>query len=204
MSDVEAILRRIAIDLKALGVSWALVGAMAVGVRSEPRFTRDADLVVSVASDAEAERIVRDLNSAGYRVEAVVEQETAGRLAAARLLPPGEDPGGGPVLDLLFSSCGIESEIVREATTVEVTAGLALQVAATGHLIAMKLLARSEARPQDEIDLRALIAEADVVERERARAAVEMICARGYQRGRDLVRDLETALSESPDLGATR
>jgi hypothetical protein len=43
------------------GVRCALVGGLAVSARTEPRFTRDADLAVAVASDAEAESLIRAL-----------------------------------------------------------------------------------------------------------------------------------------------
>ena len=43
MTSLEAILRRIKADLTQAGVSFALIGGLAVSVRTEPRFTRDAD-----------------------------------------------------------------------------------------------------------------------------------------------------------------
>ena len=43
----------------------ALIGGLAVSARTEPRFTRDADLAVAVTSDAEAE-------APHYEVDAVV------------------------------------------------------------------------------------------------------------------------------------
>ena len=54
---------------------FALVGGVAVSAQAEPRFTRDADLAVAVASDAQAERLVRALRAGGYRAEALVEQD---------------------------------------------------------------------------------------------------------------------------------
>ncbi|HEY7363147.1 MAG TPA: hypothetical protein VIE37_03490, partial [Methylomirabilota bacterium] len=50
MSRLESVLRRAAGDLQALGRGWAVVGALAVSARTEPRFTRDVDLVVAVQS----------------------------------------------------------------------------------------------------------------------------------------------------------
>lgn len=49
---------------------------------TEPRFTRAADLAVALASDAEAEALIRELRAHGYRVEAVVGQDAVGRLLA--------------------------------------------------------------------------------------------------------------------------
>jgi hypothetical protein len=93
-------------------MSFAVVGGLAVSVRAEPRLTRDADLAVSVADDAEAEAAVRWMVDSGYRPGAVLEQEITGRLVAVRL-----EHRDRPdvVVDLLFASCGIEPEIVRLA-----------------------------------------------------------------------------------------
>ena len=81
-------LQQIATDLDALGVSWALVGGLAVGARAEPRTTRDVDVAILVENDAEAERLAFDLGLRGYTVVATVEQKRLGRLATVRLCPP--------------------------------------------------------------------------------------------------------------------
>jgi hypothetical protein len=101
-------LRQILADLQEARVPCALVGGLAVSARSEPRFTRDADLAVAVANDAEAEALVHLLSGAGYAVDALVEQEATGRLATARLLRAVS--ARVPVIDLLFASSGIEPE----------------------------------------------------------------------------------------------
>jgi hypothetical protein len=105
---LESALRRIVLELKELHVSFALVGGLAVSIRTEPRFTKDADLAVALTSDAEAESLVRQLTTLDYRVAAVVEQEAVGRLATVRLSRA--DQKNIPVIDLLFASSGIESE----------------------------------------------------------------------------------------------
>ncbi|MGH9200833.1 MAG: hypothetical protein ACRD2A_06320 [Vicinamibacterales bacterium] len=61
MSTLESILRRINHDLTSERRAFALVGGLAVSVRTEPRFTRDTDLVVAVQDDAEAEAVARGL-----------------------------------------------------------------------------------------------------------------------------------------------
>ena len=57
MTSLSGALNRIASDLTNRGVSFALIliGGLAVSARTEPRFTRDLDLAVSVTSDHEAE-----------------------------------------------------------------------------------------------------------------------------------------------------
>jgi len=180
--------------LDGLSAGWALVGGLAVSVRTEPRFTRDIDIAVSVADDAEAEALVRDHRTYGYEVVALVEQEQTARLATARVVPPGEDEAG-IVVDLLFASSGIEPEIVAAADRVRVMAGLELPVARVGHLIAVKLLAEDERRPADRADLAALIAAVEAAELDRARAAIRLISERGFDRGRDLAGGLEMLLA---------
>jgi len=148
---LEAALRRIATDLERHGRRWALVGGFAVSARAEPRFTRDIDAAVVVDDDADGEHLVRLLLADRYRVLASVEQDETGRLATVRLSSPLS--GGDVVVDLLFASSGIEPEIVAAAETTEVVPGLRLPIATTGHLIALKLLARDDLeRPQDLAD----------------------------------------------------
>lgn len=178
--------------LEVLGLPYALVGGFAVSVWCEPRFTRDIDLVVAVSSDEVAEGAVRALAQEGYEVLATAEHDVARRLATVRLaFGPERD-----LVDLLFASSGIEPEIAGAAPRIEVLPGLVLPVAAVGHLIALKLLATdSRTRPQDQLDLRALVAVADPADLAVAGKAVAAIEARGYQRGRDLVGALAALLS---------
>lgn len=74
MTSLEAALRQIHSDLTEAHVSFAMVGGLAVSARTEPRFTRDADLAVALASDAEAEALIHRLRTRDYSIEAVVEQ----------------------------------------------------------------------------------------------------------------------------------
>ena len=193
MTALETALREICGDLTETRHVFALVGGLAVSARTEPRFTRDADIAVAVASDAEAEALVRALRSTGYEIEAVVEQEAVGRLATARLR--GSLEPTSPVIDLLFASSGIEPEIVAVADEIELLPQLRVRVATTGHLIALKVLARDDVtRPQDVADLRALLRVASAIDITRARAALTLISERGYHRGRDLDAELEKLL----------
>jgi len=109
--------------------------------------------------------------------------------------------GGDVVVDLLFASSGIEPEVVQAAEITEVVPGLRLPIAITGHLIALKLLARDDQeRPQDLADLRELHAVATSADYQAAQEAVKLISARGFNRGRDLTAALRQ-LEPSP--GAT-
>lgn len=192
-SHLERVVRDAQQILEALGHEWALVGGLAVSARTEPRFTRDVDLAVAVDGDPEAEALVRHFQSLGYPLVEVLEHETSGRLATVRL----EAPAGGAravVLDLLFATSGIEPETVRRSTVLEVFPDLRVPVAALADLLACKILARDdERRPQDAVDIRALVAQATPADLATARQALALIAERGYHRNRDLLAELERA-----------
>lgn len=199
MNTLERSFRRAVRDLEAAGHTAALVGGLAVSARTEARFTRDLDLAVAVTGDADAEALVRGLMMSGYGVVEMIEQAATGRFATARLVTPGNDPAS-VVVDLLFASSGIEPEIVAQATALEIWPGTIGRVARTGHLIALKLLSRDpRKRPQDQVDLIALIAAADADERALAFAATRLIEDRGFSRDRRLVDDLQQLLAELRD-----
>jgi hypothetical protein len=160
------------------------------------------DVAVAVSGDPEAERLVASLRGFGYEVSAIVEQEARGRLATARLLPPpqtafpppgGEDEGM-TLVDLLFASSGIEPEVVAAAERLEISPGLIVPVARSGYLLALKILAETETRPQDRADALALLETADGVDLQEAREALELIVRRGFDRGRDLRASLARVL----------
>jgi hypothetical protein len=199
VNTLERSFRRAVRDLEAAGHTAALVGGLAVSARTEARFTRDLDLAVAVTGDADAEALVRGLMMSGYGVVEMIEQEATGRFATARLVTPGNDPAS-VVVDLLFASSGIEPEIVAQATALEIWPGTIGKVARTGHLIALKLLSRDpRKRPQDQVDLIALITAADADERALAFAATRLIEDRGFSRDRRLVDDLQQLLAELRD-----
>jgi len=198
VSRLAEIARRIQQDLDESGVSFALVGALAVSVRAEPRFTRDIDLALAVTDDRQAESVIFTLGHRGYRTVASVELEAVGRLATVRLSPPGELLSG-VVVDLLFASSGIEPEVVSSAESLELMPGLTLPVSRTGHLIALKVLSRDDRRrPQDLADLRSLLRVASPEEMDRAKASLRLIADRGYNRDRDLIAGLADLLKVPP------
>ncbi len=195
MNDLRSVLAEVAVALRSRDCDWALMGGLAVSTYVEPRFTRDVDLAVAVADDGEAERLVLSLQAGGYRMTMVLEQEAQDRLATVRVVPPGGS-ATGVVIDLMFASSGIEPEICRDAQMLEVFSGVTVPVCRPGHLIALKVLARDDRRrPQDLLDLRALLAQLEPAEHERARTALALIQARGYDRGRELVEELDRLLA---------
>ncbi|MEX2546858.1 MAG: nucleotidyl transferase AbiEii/AbiGii toxin family protein [Chloroflexota bacterium] len=199
MSRLEAAFRRLLGRLVAHGAQIALVGGLAVSARTEPRFTRDADVCVAVEDDAQAEALIRSLQQEDFAVEALVEQEVTGRIASVRLVAARPDEAG-IVLDLLFASSGIEAEVVAGVEVMELFEGLTVPIATVPALIALKVLARDDIRrPQDRVDLVALLAIASSADLAEARRLLVLIEMRGYGRGRKLLADLEALQDETRD-----
>jgi predicted nucleotidyltransferase len=185
LSRLHSALGHVCKSLSDANVDWALIGGLAVAARSEPRFTRDIDIVVAVDSDADAERKIFALTQTGYEIDTTIEQTKAGRMSTVRMRLTHPD-FVGVLLDILFASSGIEAEIVRSAETVEMVPGVSVPLARTGHLLALKILSHSETRPQDAIDIKMLLDVADEADVDLARSAVALIENRGFNRGSDL------------------
>lgn len=191
---LEASLCLLASDLDALQARWAIIGGFAVSARAEPRFTRDVDVCVLVDGDEQAEELASGLTRRGYEVVAIVEHEQADRLATLRLVAPFRS---GVLVDLLFASSGLESEIVESAQVLEILPNLLVPVARTPHLVVLKLLARDDAtRPQDAMDLRALRKALDASEAAEVRRLAALVVERGFNRDRDLSGLADAYLSE--------
>jgi predicted nucleotidyltransferase len=190
VSLIDAVARAIN-AIEESGHRCCLVGGLAVSARVEPRFTRDADLAVTVDNDADAEALIVTLRSTGYSVGLVTEQEATGRLATVRVFD-----ADGTVIDLLFASSGIEDLIVRGAERVEIVAGLRVPTARVGHLIAMKLLSNAPGRETDIMDLRNLADVATSDDWTDAELAVATITDRGSNRDRNLGAALATLRNE--------
>lgn len=195
MSRLEAVLRQVLADLGD-ETALALIGGLAVSARAVPRTTLDIDVAVASEGDRESELLIRRLVGRGYRQldEGLVENLATGRLAAVRLVPPGER-AGGVVVDLMFDSSGIEPEVVAAASEVEILPGLRMRTATLGHLIALKLLA---GRAQDIADARSLMTSSFAADIDAARAAVALIERRGCQRGKDLQGLLGKLIRKEP------
>jgi predicted nucleotidyltransferase len=182
MNAVERALRDF-LDARPSDIAIAVVGGLAVSMRTEPRFTRDVDFAVAVTDDDQASAYVFRLRQIGYEIVTVLQQTTQQRLSTIRL----RRKGRGPLIDLLFAACGIEVEVVQAAEPMEINTDLVADVARVGHLIAMKLVSRDDKRrPQDAGDLAALAKVADATEWARAEDAVRLLTERGFARKRDL------------------
>lgn len=192
-------LRRLATDLEALKLPWALVGGLAVSAHTGAGALDDIDVALAVADDDTAEAVVRALHERGYAALTTIEDEGSGRLASVRLEFIGEEGRVEP-LQLLFASSGIEPELVARASSRPV-ANVRCPVASVGHLLALKMLSHGPARPQDGQDIAALLRAASEDDLQEAEDAFVLITDRGLSRGRDLLREYQAFLAREPGAG---
>ena len=180
-----------------MGAKFAIIGGIAVSIRTIERFTKDLDIAIAVESDGEAEAIVHSLSRLGYFVETIIEHDEANRLATVRFSIPGPPK---MLLDLLFASSGIESEIVAAAEEAEIFPGMQGLVATVSSLIALKVLSADNARRlQDIIDLHNLFKEASPKDLAEARQLLDLITKRGFNRNKDLQKDLDGYIEQFMD-----
>ncbi|MCB9740758.1 MAG: nucleotidyl transferase AbiEii/AbiGii toxin family protein [Deltaproteobacteria bacterium] len=168
MSALGEALGALGRDLQSCGVPHALVGGLAVSVRTEPRFTRDIDVVAAVAAE-EIDRLGRHLVERGHRIESILADASGALVAGLRLR------GHGVREDVLLACSGLEAETCASAEPIEVLPGVVVPVATTPHLLVLELIAIAErSRTQDRADVEALIDAATDDER----AAVEALLPR--------------------------
>lgn len=193
-SRLLGVLARLSADLTKLGAEWAIIGGWAVGVRAEPRTTRDIDVAVAVDSDDSAEKLIRDLRGSGYALDPVARENTVlGRLAMVRMNLEGIN------IDLMFAFSGIEREVVAGAERLELVPGIAAPVASRAHLLALKAAA---GRPIDLRDVKELLLSASEGDLRLARESLALIAARGGGPApgeSDPIEVLERIRREPPD-----
>jgi predicted nucleotidyltransferase len=181
--------------LQEAEAKFAVVGGLAVSVHVQPRTTHDVDLAIATRDDAGAEMVCAHLLRCGFRVAREFDQTRHQRMATMRFVPPGvhfSDDDDNPLLvDLIFASCGIETEVVRTAKQMRIAPGLTAPVAQLPHLIAMKTLSACERRPKDLADLQALLVAATDAQIAVAHQLVQLIVERDYHNDRDLAAELD-------------
>jgi hypothetical protein len=190
VTRLEKALIRLVADLQAGEFLWALVGGFAVTLRTEPRSTRDIDVVLAVADEQEASKAVLYLRVRGYRdhPDGGVIEHPDGRLATVRLISPPVEGRTGAAVDILVASSGVEREVVEGADLLEVMPGVLSPVARAGHLLALKVLA---GRPKDVVDIQSLLRDIDPAELQLAQETLGLIRIRGFHRDKDLLLELE-------------
>jgi predicted nucleotidyltransferase len=133
--------------LEAQGVSYALVGGLAVSVRGQARVTADVDLVIA----ADIDRALTLLDSLATSDFKPLFADVAEVVRRSFILPLLHRRTNVKV-DLAIGVSGFEQQAVARAERLSV-AGVLVSVATAEDLVVMKALA---GRPQDEQDLQGL------------------------------------------------
>ena len=124
-------------------IPFAVIGGVAVGVRGEPRFTADVDVVIGLDLD-DAMLLIHRLH--GSRFEPLF-ADVAEVVQTSFILPLRHVETGIKV-DAAIGLSGFEQQLLARATEVEL-AGVVAPVATVEDLILMKLFA---GRPRDSED----------------------------------------------------
>lgn len=130
-----------------LGVSYAIIGGVAVQIWGEPRLTQDVDLTVAAPLDEPAVFIQQVLDRFPARLEGALEFARRNRVILITAT------NGCPV-DVSLGLPGYEDEVMRRAVDVELEPGNAVKMCSAEDLIIHKAIA---GRPQDVRDIEGVI-----------------------------------------------
>jgi predicted nucleotidyltransferase len=192
MSGILTQLREIAEVLNTSEYQWALIGALAVSIYTEPRTTRDIDIAIILEEKDHEEELIQYLFGKGYHSRYVLQHAMPSQRLGNRVLTPADTHQQSIPIDLLSSSTGIEKEVVHSSQKIEVFPTVVMPVARVSHLIAMKVLSEnSDDRMKDQLDLKNLLKIATTSDIDSAREAVQLIEERGFARRKDLLSTLE-------------
>lgn len=141
-------LRKLVDMLNALGIEFAIVGGVAVGLASTPRFTADIDAVL-LDIDDRLEWLIEKLHSFGYKGRTSDPIGFARRTRVITLVDP-----GGTGIDLMMGLLPFDTELVHACHKVNGADGLIVPVASPEYLVVMKAVAW---RTKDVEDIRQLV-----------------------------------------------
>jgi len=190
-----AVISKVTLWLNENNIKYALVGGLAVSFRTIERATKDIDFAIATKNDKDAERVVRAFQSLGFKPAQLFENKSQNVISTVRLL---SDEFSGVYVDLLFSTSGIEKEIVALAEYIEILPGIKAYVASSSSLIAMKVLSSTNKhRRQDLIDLENLIKDVKQEEIDQAKYLIKIIEERGFNQSKKLTALFKKFLKDS-------
>ena len=149
MDDLPVItLKRLCREFDEYRIPYAIIGGVAVSIRSTPRYTKDVDAVVWVGEEGWIE-FLSHITKRGLRVRAddPIRFARQNRL----LLLTDED---GVHIDLSFGALPFEEQMIRNAEPIEVAEGCIASIATAEALVVMKAIAW---RPKDKQDIREIV-----------------------------------------------
>ena len=173
MADlVKSLVRAQGILLDA-GIESAVIGAMALAVRGEPRYTKDVDIKVLLGRD-EAARLL-DAIPSDYRPIGGDPLEMLHLAGMIFFIDP-----DGIRMDLLLADTAFDHDVIRRATSVELAPGFVARICTAEDLVIYKMISTRE---KDHADL------ASIIKRQGSRLDQEYIVR--------WLREFEIALDDS-------
>ena len=139
--------------LRCAGLSWAVIGGVAVAVWGEPRLTRDVDVKISVARDDL--QTLLDALGASYQPVHGAPKDTVAAMGIVFV-----EDGAGTKIDLMLADLPFDRQMIERARQVQLDPVTRPMVCTAEDLIIYKLLS---SRPRDYDDA------ASVVRRQGAR-----------------------------------
>lgn len=143
------LLARIAGELDSRGLPYMVIGGQAVLLYGEPRLTRDIDITLGVGKES-LPQLVEAAAACGLEPIPKNFEEFVGRT----MVLPAADRKSGIRVDFIFSFTPYERQAIERARRTRL-GGAEVNFAAPEDLIIHKLFA---GRPQDEADVRSVIA----------------------------------------------
>jgi hypothetical protein len=131
----------------AKSIRYALVGGLATSIRARPRFTQDADFVLTVPQ-VTLPGLLEELTKAGFEFDmsTVIRQYVQEHMTVLRY--------GAVRVDWLKPVLPLYARAIADATPLTWTEGYSVLVATAESLILTKLVAF---RPQDQMDIESLL-----------------------------------------------
>ena len=149
MPDLPLVtLQRLVGALEEIHVPYAVIGGVAVSLRSVPRFTTDVDAVIWVGESG-WDSLLSHLTNHGLKARA---SDPIGFARHNRLLLLTDEDE--VEIDLSFGALPFEEDMVRNAESIEISPGLTASIATAEALVVMKAIAW---RPKDQLDIRELV-----------------------------------------------
>jgi predicted nucleotidyltransferase len=147
-NELLATLCTVAEVLQRRSVKYALIGGLAVVARGRVRTTKDIDFLISV-SQFTMPRLLDDLAEAGFPIDQTASIQRWNYEGLMPLIS-----GSGIRIDFMKAVLPVFDNILQRASE-ENFQGLKLRIIDVEGLLLLKLIAF---RPQDQIDIRALLA----------------------------------------------
>jgi predicted nucleotidyltransferase len=172
--------------LESIGVSYAILGGLAVQHWGEPRNTNDVDLVVMVTPDATDAFLTRMLSAFGARIPDAMSFAKRNRVLLAQ-------SSSGVPLDVSLGIPGYEEEVMRRIVRVPLGDSGTVRMISAEDLLIHKAVA---GRPRDIEDIEGVLV--------RARLKLDMSYIRRWLKEfadlideRDVAGDFERAVREA-------